>query len=135
APCGYCRTPLEQPSSSATAPMQPRARRRAPRSKATGRSKHETKVFHRAALLEGLRPGSDQDLEHVIAATRRLQPDTERAAEQLQLEAIEVLAEHVAHRVVHGTVHPDPNRPAIGETRGQRAAIPQASRQKSAQRA
>src|SRR5690606_38153311 len=131
---GYRRTPPEHATSSAAATAQPNPSRRPQPSKATGRSEDEAEVFHCAAVLKGLRAGGHQDLEHVVAGARRLQADAEGAPEELRIEPVQVLAEHVADRVVHGAVHPDPDRPAIGEARGEGASIAQASGQKSAQR-
>ena len=74
-------------------------------------------------MVERLGPEAEEQLEGVVAGAVGGEPEVERLPEQAWVEAIEVLAEHVADLVVDGAVEPHPDRPAVAQLGDGRAQL------------
>src|SRR5688572_26713633 len=121
--------PIAQAASAAHA-----SRTQAVVSETTGCSENESDVVDTATLVEGLGSNRKQRFEGVVARAVRPNTDAKRASELLRFEAVQVLAEDIAHRVVHGSVEPHPDRPLVLEVRDRRAPIDEPAMQKTAHR-
>src|SRR5262249_25133311 len=103
-------------------------------SEATRCSQHEPNAVDFGAAVESVGAECEQHLERMIAVSVAAESDAERLTQEAEIEAAEVLAEHVAQRVVHRAVEPKPDRPLVFEDGCSGAPVDQPPFQKSTQR-